>query len=262
MISFKNQNLQNRSFQGQVLHGADFSGADLRGCNFNRAQLEGANFEHARIGLLPRKLLLLSGVMVTIALFVTDALFRLIFSALGQIPNSPAWSFVLLLYGVLSWVGASMGVSVFNAIPAKIRHIAHLIAAILSGALLGFFYAGSASGNNPNLAIGGAVVAGLGMAGLSQGVSLAWIQTAIATLTTVTVYAAAFLLGATASISLSAQQFGLGVICAIGCLGCVGLAWSQFKAVVRSLKRCANTSFEGAELTGAKFDRADGDSGR
>ncbi len=198
---------------------------------------------------------------MTIALLTADALFRLIFSALGQVPNGSAWSFVLLLYGILSLVGACIGVSLFKSRATKIRRIAHLIAAISSGALLGFFYAGSASGKNPNLAIGGAVVAGLGMVGLSQGSRPAWIQTAIATLTTVTVYAAAFLLGATASSSLSAQQFDLGLICAIGCLVYVGLAWSQLKAVVRSLKLAATTSFEGADLTAAIFDRTERDRG-
>ena len=83
---------------------------------------------------------------IAIGLLVTDALSRLIFSALGQIPNSPAWSFVLLLHGVLSLAGATAGVSSLNNISLKISRIARLVSAASSGALLGFFYAGKRFG--------------------------------------------------------------------------------------------------------------------
>ena len=90
MTSFRNQNLQARSFRQQVLNGADFSGADIRGCNFNQAQLAGANFERVKAGLSPQKFARLSSLTIAIALLVGDALSRLIFGALGQIPNSSA----------------------------------------------------------------------------------------------------------------------------------------------------------------------------
>lgn len=257
MISFKNQNLQNRSFQHQVLNGADFSGTDIRGCNFNHAQLVGANFEQAKVGLLPQKFILLSGLTIAIALWVADALSRLIFSALGQLPNSRAWSFVLLLYGVLSLAGVSTGVGLSNRISVKTSRIASLVSAALSGALLGFLYAGSASGNNPSSAIAGAVAAGLVMVIGSLWIDWTLLQIAIATVQTVTVYAAAFLLGATASMSLSAQQFDIGLTCAIAALVYVWLAFKSLKGVVRSLKLAATTTFKGADLTQAQFDQAD-----
>ena len=254
MTDFKNQNLQGRSFQGQNLNGSDFSGADIRGCNFNHAQLVGANFEQASVGLSPRKFILLGGLTIAISLLVADALSRLIFSALGQIPNSPAWSFVLHLYGVLNLAGASAGVSSLNKISLKISRISMLVSAASSGALLGFFYAGSASGNNPNLAIAGAVAAGLVMVVGSIFVDRALIQIAIATVITVTVYAAAFLLGATAAMSLSAQQLGIGFTCAIASLIYAWLTLNSLKAIVRSVKLASTTSFKGANLIQARFD--------
>ena len=253
MTSFKNQPLQARSFQQQILNGADFSGADIRGCNFNNAQLVGANFERVKAGLSPQKLMILSG--IAIALLVGDAVSRLIFGALGQIPNSSAWSFVLVLYGVLGLAGASAGISSLKSISLKTSRLAGTLSAVLSGALLGFFYAGSASGNNPSIAIGGTIAAGLVMFAASVFLHQALIKIAIATLTTVTTYGAAFMLGATASASLSAQH-GIGFAYAIAAFVYVWLALNSLKSMIRSLKLASTTSFKGANLTDARFDQA------
>ena len=255
MTSFKNQPLQARSFQQQILNGADFSGADIRGCNFNNAQLVGANFERVKAGLSPQKLMILSGSAIAIALLVGDAVSRLIFGALGQIPNSSAWSFVLVLYGVLGLAGASAGISSLKSISLKTSRLAGTLSAVLSGALLGFFYAGSASGNNPSIAIGGAIAAGLVMFAASVFLHQALIKIAIATLTTVTTYGAAFMLGATASASLSAQH-GIGFAYAIAAFVYVWLTLNSLKSMIRSLKLASTTSFKGANLTDARFDQA------
>ncbi len=256
MTSFKNQNLQARSFQHQNLQGADFSGADIRGCNFNHAQLAGANFERVKAGLSPQKLVGLSGITIAIALLIADALSRLIFSALGQIPDGSAWSLVLVLYGVLSLAGASAGVSLLKNISLKISRLAGTVSAVVSGALLGFFYAGSASGNNPTVAIAGAIAAGLVLLVACVFGHQTLIKIAIATLTTVTTYAAAFLLGATASVSLSAQQ-SIGFAWAIAALIYVWLTLNSLKSILRSLKLASTTSFQGTNLTDARFDQAD-----
>ena len=256
MTAFKNQNLQGRSFQQQILNDADFSGADIRGCNFNKAQLAGANFERVKAGLLPQKLMLLSSMTIAIALLVGDALSRLIFGALGQIPNSSAWSFVLILYGVLSLAGASAGISSLNSISLKASRFAGTFSAVLSGALLGFFYAGSASKNNPSLAIAGAISASLVMLAASVFFQQALIRIAIATIATVTTYGAAFLLGATASVSFSADQVAIGITCAIATLVYILLTLNLLKSILRSLKLAATTSFKGANLTNARFDQA------
>ncbi len=255
MISFKNQHLQARSFRQQILNGADFSGADIRGCNFNQAQLVGANFERVKAGLSPHKLMRLSGIMIAIALLVGDALSRLIFGALGQIPNSSAWLFVLVLYGVLGLAGASAGISSLKSISLKTSRLAGVFSAVLSGAWLGFFYAGSASGNNPSIAIAGAMSAGLVMGVASVFLHQSWIKIAIATIPTVTTYGAAFLLGATASVSLSAQH-SIGFAYAIATFVYVWLTLSSLKSIIRSLNLASTTSFKGANLTNARFDQA------
>ncbi len=257
MTFFNNQNLQNRSFQGQILNGADFSGSDIRGCNFRDAQLVEANFERVKAGLSPQKFVCLIGVMSAIALLVGDALSRLIFSALGQIPGSSAWSFVLVLYGVLCSVAVSSGISSSKRISLPIRKMARTLSTVLSGALLGFFYAGSASGNNSTLAIAGAIAAGLLMLFANIFLAQEWVKVTIATITTVTIYGAAFLLGATASIHLSAQQIGMGTITAIAALMFAWLTLNSLKQILRSLQLLSTTSFKGANLLNAQFDHAE-----
>ena len=189
-----------------------------------------------------------------IALLVGNALSRLIFGALGQIPNSSAWSFVLILYGTLSLAGVSAGISLLKSIPLRTSRLASILSAVSSGALLGFFYAGSASGNNPSIAIAGAVSTGLLMLLASVFLHQALVKIAITTITTVTSYGAAFLLGATASVSLSAQQFAIGFICAIATLAYVWLTLNSLKLILQLLKLASTTSFKGADLTDARFD--------
>ena len=83
------------------------------------------------------------------------------------------------------------------------------------------------------------------------------IKIAIVNITTVTSYGAAFLLGATASMSLSTQQLGIGFVCAIATFAYVWLTLNSLKSIIRSLKLSSTTSFKGANLTDARFDRAD-----
>ncbi|MEG3978464.1 pentapeptide repeat-containing protein, partial [Microcoleus sp. herbarium8] len=141
--NFSNQVLRNRSFQGQVLNGADFGGADVRGCNFRNAQLVGANFIGAKIGVSGRQIAVLSAGAIAICLVVGDVVTRLILGTQGQVLGSRSWSFVLLLYGVLSAAGLAGAIARTQPPTSKIGRFAGTISAILSGALLGFFYAGT-----------------------------------------------------------------------------------------------------------------------
>jgi hypothetical protein len=58
-LSFANRDLRNCSFRKQYLRDADFSGADIRGCDFSGANLIGANFGHIRAGLSHRQIVTL-----------------------------------------------------------------------------------------------------------------------------------------------------------------------------------------------------------
>jgi len=252
--NFSNQILRNRSFQGQVLNGADFSGADIRGCNFRNAQLAGANFIGAKIGLSRRQIAVLSAGAIAICLVVGDVLTRLILGAQGQVPGSGSWPFVLLLYGVLSAAGFASAIASKQPKTSKAGRLARTISAILSGALLGFFYAGTATNNNSQAAIAGMAIGGVLMFFVSSRIRGQFAQVAIASAGSVATYAAAFLCSATASAFLSTHKLFWGMCFGLLSLLYLWFAFVSFSAIVREIGNAEGTSFRGANLADAKFD--------
>ncbi|MEG4318267.1 MULTISPECIES: pentapeptide repeat-containing protein [unclassified Microcoleus] len=253
--NFSNQVLCNRSFRGQVLNGADFGGADVRGCNFSNAKLEGANFLGAKIGLSGRQIAVLSGVAIAICVIVGDVVTRLILSTQGQVPDSRSWPFVLLLYGVLSAAGMAGAIARQQQPTSKIGRLAGTVSAILSGALLGFFYAGTATNNNSQAALAGMAIGGVLMFFVSSRIRRQVAKIAIVAAGSVATYGGAFLLSATASAFLNTQKLLLGTCFAFLSLLYLWFAFVSFSAIVREIANTEGTSFRGANLTGAKFDR-------
>lgn len=255
--NFSNQVLCNRSFRGQVLNGADFSGADVRGCNFSNAQLEGANFLGAKIGLSGRQIVVLSGGAIAICLLVADVVTRLILSTQGQLPGSRSWPFVLLLYGVLSAAGIAGAIACTQRQTSKMGRLAGTVSAILSGALLGFFYAGTATNNNSQAALAGMAVGGVLMFFVSSRMRRRFAKVAIVAAGSVATYGAAFLLSATASAFLSTHKLFLGKCFGLLSLLYLWFSFVSFSAIVREIANVDGTSFRGANLAEAKFDRTD-----
>jgi Pentapeptide repeats (8 copies) len=249
-LDFTNQNLRDRSFKGRVLNGANFSGADIRGCNFRRSQLIGANFVGARVGVSPRQGFLWSLFAVGVGWVLADALTRLILGAVGQIPGQSAWAFVLLLYAVLIGAGLAATLGATQRMQSATR-----LAGVLVGALLGFFYAGTFTQNNPQAALIGMIVGGGGM-GLVQW-RVRWPPMAIATATAnaLMTYGATFMLSATASATLSTQPGLVGMLWGGLTVLYLGFTLITCRQIRRAFQAAAGTSFYGADLTDAKFDR-------
>lgn len=65
--NFRRKSLRGKSFRGDDLSGADFSGSDLRGTDFTNAILRGANFTNAVTGLEERQSLALFGTLAILA---------------------------------------------------------------------------------------------------------------------------------------------------------------------------------------------------
>jgi uncharacterized protein YjbI with pentapeptide repeats len=255
--NFSKQVLCNRSFRGQVLNGADFGGADVRGCNFRNAQLEGANFIGAKIGVSRRQIGVLSGAAIAICLIVGDVVTRLILGTQGQIPGSGSWPFVLLLYGVLSAAGIAGAIARTQPPTSKVGRLAGTISAILSGALLGFFYGGTATNNNSQAALASMAIGGVLMFFVSSRMRHQFAKIAIAAAGSVATYGGAFLFSATASAFLHAQKLFLGTFLGLLSLLYLWFAFLSFSAIVREIANAEGTSFRGANLTDAKFDRTD-----
>lgn len=255
--NFAHQDLRNRSFKGCHLSGADFQGSDIRGCNFRNAKLVDANFAGAKAGQTGRQRLMALVLAIIVLLVVGDAVFRLIFGAIGQTPEDKAWGFVLLLYGVLSLAGASAGVAAIALSKSRARKLADPVTVCLTGALWGFFQAGSATDNNPMAAIAGAVLGGACFLGVSLGWRGGWIAVAIAAMGSLVAYGAAFLLGTLAIGGLNVQLWGWGMLLTLLTLGYLGLTWQCLLRLIQAIQKAGGTSFRGADLTGAQFDGAD-----
>jgi hypothetical protein len=73
-LDFANLDLSDRSFKHQYLRDADFRGANIRGCDFGGANLIGANFAHARAGLSRKQIITLFVCAIGFGIAYIDAL--------------------------------------------------------------------------------------------------------------------------------------------------------------------------------------------
>lgn len=255
-LNFANQDLRNRSFKGQNLNGADFSGCDLRGCNFNYALLQGANFERVKTGQTLRQSIPSVVLAMVVALISADAFSQMIFGLLGRTPAEGGWSFVIALGVSLAISGTFSGLRVRMRPKSLARRIATIVSGAMSGALLGFFYGGSTTDNNVQFAIAGAVLGGVLMALICWRVRHPLVGVAVAAAGAIAGYGFAFFTGATAIAYLSVQKLIGGVFWGALSLGYIGLTMNSLILVVREIRGGRGTSFRGADLTNAKFDRA------
>ncbi len=253
--NFSNRNLRNRSFKGQNLNGADFRGSDIRGCDFSHALLQGANFERVRAGRTLRQLIPLVVVAVVVGLLAVDAYSQMIFGVLGRTSAEPAWSYVIALYVSLAIAGTFCAARVLTGSKLIAEQVATIVSGAASGALLGFFYGGSTTNNNPQMAIAGAVIGGLVMAiAISFRVSSRFISVGVAVAGAVAGYGFAFLVGTTAIAYSSAQKLVWAVIWGSLSIVYIGLTMTSLTLAVKEITEASGTSFRGADLTNARFD--------
>lgn len=143
--------------------------------------------------------------LAAIALFTFHAVSSLVFSVLGLAPSSTQWGLVLTLGGFLAVAGAAVGLQPFQRLP---RRLTGLISGASSVAILGFYSFGQLSGQETTWAITGAVV------GLLVGGSLGfWTARgpAIALISSLCAYGAAFGLGTWTLAAISVERWGLAV---------------------------------------------------
>lgn len=255
-LKFANQNLRNRSFKGQNLNGADFSGSDIRGCDFSYALLQGANFERVKAGQTPRQFITLVMVAMVVALLAADAISRMIFGSLGKTAAEPAWSYILALGISLAIAGAFSGVRAMTGAKSLAGRVATTVSGSASGALLGFFYAGSSTNNNPQIAIAGAVIGGVVMAIAIFRVHGGFVALAVAVAGAVAGYGFAFFVGTMAIAYLSTQKLVWAVFLGTLSIGYIWLTMNSLTLAIKEIRGACGTSFRGADLTNAKFDGA------
>ncbi len=255
-LNFSNQDLRNRSFKDQNLNGANFSASDIRGCDFSYASLQAANFQNAKAGKTPKIVLLLIAVILFTILIVFHAVSQMIFGVIEQTPESPVWVYGIALSISLGISGIACAMMSLANQTNILQRIATIISGATSGAILGFFYGGTAAGKNPQIAIISALMGALIMA-----ISTLYFKRGLLTIilslagTTIT-YGFAFLSGTRAIAFLNTQNFIGGFFISFLPLTYIGLTLISLRYTVNKITKYSVTSFRGSDLTNANFNHA------
>ncbi|MDJ0736415.1 MAG: pentapeptide repeat-containing protein [Nostocaceae cyanobacterium] len=263
-IDFSNQNLRNRSFQGQNLDEANFSNGDIRGCNFNYASLRGANFQGVKAGQNIKDLLLVLLLVIIVVIVGFHAIFQMIFSIITRTPEDPLWGFALALFISLGISGMILPITYdlntyFNILSQTSiwKRIITSLSAGASGALMGFYYGGTAAGGeNAQVAIFSAFVAAIVMSGGSFYLIKGIFPIGINTITTISAYGFTFLLLAKAAVYLSTSNLIPGIVLGLLSVLSIKLTFTCLTILFQKILTYRTTSFCGADLTNAIFDNA------
>ncbi|MDY6900375.1 MAG: pentapeptide repeat-containing protein [Cyanobacteriota bacterium] len=256
-LNFKNQNLRNRSFKGQNLNGANFSFSDIRGCDFSHTSLREANFDNVKAGQTPQKLLsLIIIVLVTTSIFF-HAVSQMVFGVIERTPESPVWAYAIALLTILTIAGIASAVTSLVNKKSIYHRIFKIISGTASGAILGFFYGGTAAGGkNPQVAIISAILGALIMVISCFLFKRGFIAITLSIGGAVTNYGFAFLVGTRAIAFLSTQNFIWGFFLSFLSLTYIGLTLISLRYTYKEITNYSVTSFRHSDLTNASFKNA------
>ncbi|BAY86774.1 hypothetical protein NIES267_62850 [Calothrix parasitica NIES-267] len=257
ILDFSNQNLKNRSFKGQNLNGANFSYSDIRGCNFNRTSLREANFDNVKAGQTPQIFLsLITTALITTTIFF-HAVSQMVFGVIERTPESPVWVYAIALLISLAITGITCTAMTLTNKKSLFYRIFLIISGAASGAILGFFYGGTAAGGkNPQIAIISAILGALIMAISSFLFKRKFIPIILSIGGTVANYGFAFLVGTRAISFLSTQNFLWGFCLSFLSLTYIGLTLTSLRYTLKEMTNYCVTSFRGSDLTNTSFNNA------
>ncbi|MGD1912309.1 MAG: hypothetical protein ACFB2X_16075 [Rivularia sp. (in: cyanobacteria)] len=138
-----------------------------------------------------------------------------------------------------------------------LKRIATILSGATSGAILGFFYGGTAAGGkNPQVAIASAVIGALIMAASSFYFKRGFVPVILSTSGTVTTYGFAFLIGTRAIAFLSTQNLIWGFCLSFLSLIYIGLTLITLCYSIKQITTYSLTSFRASDLTNANFNNA------
>jgi hypothetical protein len=212
-----------------------------------------ANFEQARMGQSWRQRVIWTTIAIVTFLIVGHGVSNLVFGSLGQTPRDKAWNYVMVLVGVSGLAGVG---SLGRWFKQPLKQWTEVLAGGATGAVIGFFYAGTFTGKNPQWAIVGAVLGGISLGGLQIGWRTPVIEIVLQLSIALTTYGFTFLIGATALMLLNVSDRFRGAW--LGTLGTLGilylcLTWQELINAVHTFCQAPGTSFRKAHLTNAKF---------
>ncbi|MEM1310108.1 MAG: pentapeptide repeat-containing protein [Cyanobacteria bacterium P01_H01_bin.153] len=252
-IRFIKQDLRRQTFRRRDLQNAHFENCDLRGCDFSQAMLRDAQFVRCRVGVSHRWVIALIPLLpITILLF--HAVSSLIFASLGTLPEQAAWAYVKILTQVLAIATFAAGI---HTLPWPLASVARLVLGTTVAALMGFFYVGSGTNNNPTLAMGGAIALGCFGAVLAWRWRSALMNAIWGALGAIAAYGLTFWLWTDGSSLLTTGHWLRGLGTALVALISLGITLRNLAYCGRSLQRSAQTSFRRADLTNCRFVATD-----
>jgi hypothetical protein len=139
-----------------------------------------------------------------------NAISPMLFGSLGKTPDSSGWNYVIILNITLSAIAPLIVISRAKLKFKLINYLAEKIAFILCVALLGFYYGGIVTNNNPQVASLSAIASSIITGIIYQ--KNQFIVIAILSIATVATYSFALLAGTMAISLLSASRFILGIL--------------------------------------------------
>ena len=171
-------------------------------------------------------------VVIVASILAFNAIATMLFGSLGKTPESSDWNYILTLYiflasiGAISFAARLRLIAIFAKSKSKLRifTIFKPLTAGLSFALLGFYYGGSMTDNNAQVAIITAIA--LGVLGTVLGLKPnRLVNAAVATIATIAAYGFAFYAGTKAIALFTASQLLSGILWGIICVIYLGITW-------------------------------------
>ena len=211
-LDFSHQDCRDRSFRYRDLSHANFESADVRGCDFRNAQLEGATFKNARLGRTRRQIITTLVTVTLLLVLALHAFSHMLLGGLGTTRDAPAWGYVMALQISLAVAGGFTSLQHWRPQLQWLSAGMRMIAGMSICALLGFFYGGSLTGNNPQVAITTAIVLSLMGVIIGMGWGPRGLNAGITLLGAIAAYGFCFAAGTNASTVLTTQHYGAGVL--------------------------------------------------
>ncbi|NJP08225.1 MAG: pentapeptide repeat-containing protein [Leptolyngbyaceae cyanobacterium RU_5_1] len=204
------------------------------------------------------------------AVLVGHAISRLVFGVLGQTPTDRAWGYVIALLISSGIAGGCSGIRSLVK-QRRLRGLATVLSGTASGALIGFFYAGTSTKvlmdwlhawfslgenptqNYPQAAIAGAVVGGLGVGIACLQCQSATLKIAVSMAGALAAYGFTFLIGAMAIAVLNTRHLDWGMALSLVSLIYLWLTVKSLAIALQQIKHAPGTLFRQANLTAARF---------
>ena len=176
--------------------------------------------------------------LIAIGYLAFDALSIMLFNSLGTTPESSSWNYVLLLYFFIAIIGVINTLANTKSnlqFGNSFKPVAAILSVTLSFALLGFYYGGSISKNDPQIAAITAILLGL----LGTILSLRKNQLAInasGIVATLAAYSFAFYAGTNAAAYLSLFKWFEGILWSVICWLYIQFTIANFNSVRKNYK--------------------------